>query len=135
VQKPKFSLKGENKFKPMEVEVNYTHDNVLREFKGHIILLTYFSHAKGASPRSYFSFTNVAGVLNDYVCHFICKLDSTCCVHFLTTTWVRTCKSKGDKYYKLTIILNDPLFLIVYFEAIWRELENITLKFIKDILS
>jgi hypothetical protein len=31
--------------------------------------------------------------------------------------------------------LNDPLFLIVYFEAIWRELENITLKFIKDILS
>jgi hypothetical protein len=30
----KFSLRGKNKFGPMEVEVNYPHDGVLREFRG-----------------------------------------------------------------------------------------------------
>jgi hypothetical protein len=59
----------------MEIEANYLHDGVLREFRGLIVLRTYLSHAKGANPRSYFSFTEVVGALNDYVCHFIHKLN------------------------------------------------------------
>jgi hypothetical protein len=116
VQGPKLSLIGENKFEPMEVKANYTHDDVLRGFKGFIVLQTYLSHAKGASPRSYFYFTNVRRALNEHVCHFMCKLEWTCCVHLLTTKWVRTCKSKGNKYYRLTIILNEPLSVLKLFE-------------------
>lgn len=119
----------------MEVGANYPHDGVLREFRGLIVLRTYLSHAKGASPRSYFSFTEAAGALNDSVCHFMRELDWTGCVRLLTAAWVRTCKSKGDKYYRLTIILSDPLFLAVCYEAIWREPENMTSKSVKDTLS
>jgi hypothetical protein len=59
----------------MEVKANYPRDGVLREFKSLIVLQTYLSHAKGASPRSYFSFIEAARVLNDFVCHFMRKLD------------------------------------------------------------
>jgi hypothetical protein len=34
----KFSLRGKNKFKPMEVKANYIHEDVLKEFKGLIVL-------------------------------------------------------------------------------------------------
>jgi hypothetical protein len=85
-QGPKFSLRGKNKFEPMEVRANYPHDGVLREFKGLIVLWTYLSRAKGASPRSYFSFIEAAGALNDYVCHFMRELDWTSCVHLSTTS-------------------------------------------------
>jgi hypothetical protein len=59
----------------MEVEDNYLHDGVLREFRGLIVLWTYLNHAKGASPRSYFSFTEVARAFNDSICHFMLELD------------------------------------------------------------
>jgi hypothetical protein len=59
----------------MEVGANYPHDRVLKEFRGLIVLRTYLSHAKGASPRSYFSFIEAARALNDFVCHFIRELD------------------------------------------------------------
>jgi hypothetical protein len=81
----KFSLKGKNKFGPMEVGVNYPHDGVLKEFRGLIVLRTYLSHAKGASPRSYFSFIEATGAFNDFICHFMRELDWTCCVHLSTT--------------------------------------------------
>ncbi len=84
MQGPKFSLRGKNKFGPMEVGANYPHDGVLREFRGLIVLRTYLSRAKGASPRSYFSFTEVTGALNDFVCHFMCELDWTGCVRLST---------------------------------------------------
>ncbi len=70
----------------MEVGANYVHDDVLREFRGLIVLRTYLSHAKGASPRSYFSFIEAAGALNDFVCHFMHELDWTSCVRLSTTT-------------------------------------------------
>jgi hypothetical protein len=84
-QGPKFSLRGKNKFGPIEVGANYPHDDILREFKGLIVLRTYLSHAKGASPRSYFSFTKAAGAFNNYVCHFMRELDWTGCVRLSTT--------------------------------------------------
>ncbi len=62
-QGPKLSLRGRNKFGLMEVGANYPHDSVLREFRGLIILRTYLSHAKGANPRSYFSFIEASGAL------------------------------------------------------------------------
>jgi hypothetical protein len=60
----------------MEVEANYPHDGVLREIRGLIVLRTYLSHAKGASPRSYFSFIEAIGALNDSICHFMREMDS-----------------------------------------------------------
>jgi len=72
-------------FGPMEVGANYPHDGVLREFRGLIVLQTYLSHAKGASPRLYFSFTEAARALNDSICHFMRELDWTSCVRLSTT--------------------------------------------------
>jgi hypothetical protein len=120
-QGPRFTLRGKNKFKPMENGVNYLHDGVLRESRGLIVLQTYLSHAKGANPRSYFSFTKATRTFNDFVCHFMRELDWTGCVCLSTMAWVRTCKNKGDKNYRLTIILSDPLFLVICYETIWRE--------------
>jgi hypothetical protein len=74
VQGFKFSLRGKNKFGPMEVRANCLHDGVLKEFRGLIVLRTYLSHSKGASPRSYFSFTEAAGALNNSICHFMREL-------------------------------------------------------------
>jgi hypothetical protein len=65
-----------------------------------------------------------AGALNDFVCRFMRELNWTGCVRLSIAAWVRTCKSKGDKYYKLTIILSDPLFLAVCYEAIWRGVSS-----------
>jgi hypothetical protein len=69
----------------MEVGANYPHDGVLREFRGLTVLRTYLSHAKGASPGSYFSFTKAAGTLNDSVCHFMREPNWTGCVRLSTT--------------------------------------------------
>jgi hypothetical protein len=69
----------------MEVGANYPHDGILREFRSLIVLQTYLSHAKGANPRSYFSFTETARALNDSVCHIMRKLDWTGCVRLSTT--------------------------------------------------
>ncbi len=67
----------------MEVRANYPYDGVLRDFRGFIVLRTYLNHAKGVSPRSYFSFTKAAGALNDSICHFMRELDWTSCVCLL----------------------------------------------------
>jgi hypothetical protein len=72
-QGPKFSLRGKNKFGPMEVGANYPHDSVLREFRGLIVLRTYLSHAKGASPRSYFSLTEDSKKISIFKLNFLNK--------------------------------------------------------------
>jgi hypothetical protein len=46
--------------------------------------------------------------------------------------YVRTCKNKDDKYYKLTVILNDLLFLAIYYDVILKEPKNIISESIKD---
>jgi hypothetical protein len=85
-QGPKFSLKGKNNFRPMEVRANYLHDGVLKEFRGLIVLWTYLSHAKGGSLILYFSFIEAAGAFNNFVCHFMCELDWIGCVRTPTST-------------------------------------------------